>query len=121
MYTWMVRTSRFHQKPRPRLSGWNGDFATVWCYSSFWRPFPIVVTAANRSFLKAFLHGLAWVFLAIAGVAFWVGGRAISEFGKIDRILSEMLGLGIAAGTGMLGYILKTTADDLGGEKDSLD
>jgi hypothetical protein len=49
------------------------------------------------------------------------GGRAISEFGKIDRILSEMLGLGIAAGTGVLGYILKITADDLGAEQNSPD
>ncbi len=50
-----------------------------------------------------------------------MGGRAISEFGKIDRILSEMLGLGIAAGTGVLGYILKTTADDLSAKQDSPD
>ena len=80
-----------------------------------------IVTAATRSFCKAALHGLSWVFFAIAGVAFWVGGRAISEFGKIDRILSELLGLLVAAGTGVLGYILKTTADDLGAEHDSLD
>jgi hypothetical protein len=81
----------------------------------------IGIATLSRSFWKAFLHGLAWVLFAIAGVAFWVGGRAISEFGKIDRILSEMLGLGIAAGTGVLGYILKTTADDLGAEQDSPD
>jgi hypothetical protein len=79
------------------------------------------MTAASRSFWKAFLHGLAWILFAIAGLAFWVGGRAISEFGKIDRILAEMLGLGIAAATGGLGYILKTTADDLGAEQDSPD
>lgn len=79
------------------------------------------MTAATQSFWKAVLHGLSWVFFAIAGVAFWVGGRAISEFGKIDRILSELLGLLVAAGTGVLGYILKTTADDLGAEHDSLD
>lgn len=84
-------------------------------------PFQTIVTAATRSFWKAFLHGLAWIHFAIAGVAFWMGGRAISEFGKIDRILSEMLGLGIAAGTGVLGYILKTTADDLSAKQDSPD
>jgi hypothetical protein len=76
---------------------------------------------AIRSFWKAFLHGVAWILFAIAGLAFWIGGMAISEFGKIDRILSEMLGLGIAFATGMLGYILKTTADDLGGEQDPPD
>ena len=79
------------------------------------------MTAATRSFWKAFLHGLAWILFAIAGLAFWVGGRAISEFGEIDRILAEMSGLGIAFASGALGYILKTTADDLGVEQDSLD
>jgi hypothetical protein len=79
------------------------------------------MTAATRSFWKAFLHGLAWILFAVAGLAFWVGGRAISEFGKVDRILAEMLGLGIAFASGALGYILKTTADDLGAEQDSPD
>ena len=77
------------------------------------------MTAATRSFWKVFLHGLAWILFAVAGVAFWVGGRAISEFAKIDRILAEMLGLGIAFATGVLAYILKSTADDLGAERDS--
>ena len=79
------------------------------------------MTAVSRSFWRAFLHGLAWILFAIAGLAFWVGGRAISEFGKIDRILAEMLGLWIAFATGALGYILKTTADNLGAEQDTLD
>jgi hypothetical protein len=79
------------------------------------------MTAATRSFWKIVLHGLAWILFIFAGLAFWAGGRAISEFGKIDRILSEMLGLGIASVAGALGYILKTTADDLGSEQDSPD
>ena len=79
------------------------------------------MTASTRSFWKASLHGLAWILFVIAGLTFWVGGRAISEFGRIDRILSEMLGLGIAFATGALAYILKTTADDLGSEQDSPD
>lgn len=79
------------------------------------------MSPATRSFLKVFLHGLAWVLFVIAGLAFWVGGRAISAFGKMDRVLSEMLGLGIAAATGVLVYILKTTADDLDPEQDSPD
>ena len=64
---------------------------------------------------------MAWVLFTIAGFAFWWGGRAISEFGKIDRIFSEMLGLGIAVATGGLGYIFKTKADDLGAEQDQPD
>lgn len=77
------------------------------------------MTAATRSFWKALLRGLAWILIAIAGLAFWAGGKAISEFGKIDRIFAEMLGIGIAFATGALGYILKAIADDLGEEQDS--
>jgi hypothetical protein len=58
---------------------------------------------------------------AIAGLAFWVGGRAISEFGKIDRILAEFLGLRIAAASGALRYILNNSADDAGTDEDSAD
>ena len=77
------------------------------------------MTAATRSFCKVLLRGLAWVLFAIAGLAFLAGGKIISESEKIDRILAEMLGLGIALATGALGYILKSTADDLGTDKDS--
>ena len=56
---------------------------------------------------------------AIAGLAFLVGGQAISEFGKIDRIVAEMLGYLIAAATGALGYVLKNFSDDLGSDQDS--
>jgi len=77
------------------------------------------MTTANRSVLKAFLRVGSWLLLGIAGIAFWVGGRAISEFGKVDRILAEFLGLLIAVVTGIVGYVLKTSADDLNGTGDS--
>jgi len=86
---------------------------------SFLRHLSSIVTAATRSFWKDFLQGLAWVLFAIAVLAFWVGGSAISEFGKIDRIVAEMLGLLIAAATGALGYVLKNFSDDLGSDQDS--
>jgi hypothetical protein len=71
------------------------------------------MTAATQSVLKALLLGLAWLLFAVAGLAFWVGGRVISEFAKTDRILAEVLGLSLAFATGALGYVLKSTADDL--------
>ena len=77
------------------------------------------MTAQTRSLLKAFLLGLAWLLFGVAALAFWVGGRAIHEFAEIDRILAEVLGLFIALATGMIGYVLKTTADDLDTRKDS--
>lgn len=71
------------------------------------------MTTANRSVLKAFLRAGSWLLLGIAGISFLVGGRAISEFAKVDWILAEFLGLLIAVVTGIAGYQLKTSADDL--------
>jgi hypothetical protein len=45
--------------------------------------------------------------LGIAGLAFLFGGRAISEFGKVDRVLAEMLGLGLAGVFLVLGMVFK--------------
>jgi urea transporter len=78
-----------------------------------------IVNAGTRSFWKAFLHGLAGVLFAIAGLTFWAGGKLISESAKMDRILAEMLGLMIAFLLGALGYILKDLGDDLGSNHDS--
>jgi|HubBroStandDraft_5_1064220.scaffolds.fasta_scaffold372504_1 hypothetical protein len=77
------------------------------------------MTTTSRSVLKAFLRAGSWLFLGIAGVAFFVGGRAISEFAKIDLILSEFLGLLIAGASGAAAYALKNSADDLGMTADS--
>jgi hypothetical protein len=77
------------------------------------------MTAATRSVLKAFLRAVSWLLLVIAVLAFWVGGRAIHEFAQIDRILAEGLGLFIAFVTGMIGWVLKSTADDLDTGEDS--
>jgi hypothetical protein len=78
-----------------------------------------IVTAAIRSFWKALLHGLAWVLFAVAGLTFWAGGKLISEFAKMDRILAEMLGFMIAFALGAVGYVLKNFGDDLGSDQDS--
>jgi len=82
-------------------------------------PVPALSMTARTTFVKTFLRALSWVSFAIAGLAFWVGGRAISEFGHMDRILAEALGLSIAGATGVLGYVLKSSADDLGEDEDS--
>ena len=60
---------------------------------------------------KTLLQGLAWLLFAIGGLSFWVGGRAISEFGKVDRILGEMLGLMLAAVCLGLGAMLKSAGE----------
>jgi hypothetical protein len=52
----------------------------------------------------------------IAGLLFLVGGRAISEFTKTDRVLSEFLGIGLAVVFLVLGIVAKSAADDRNGE-----
>jgi len=41
---------------------------------------------------------------------FWAGGHVISELTKLDRILSEFLGLALAAGFTGLGLLVKSEA-----------
>lgn len=61
--------------------------------------------------MKAFFRGLSWLSFIVAGLLFWVGGRAISEFGKIDRVLGEMLGLGLAVLFVGIGAIAKNAGE----------
>jgi hypothetical protein len=64
-----------------------------------------------NSFTKPLLRGLSKVVFVIAGFAFLVGGRAISEFGKVDRILAEMLGIMFALVCAGLGMFLKSAGE----------
>ena len=59
------------------------------------------------------------MFLVMAGLAFWFGGRAISEFSKTERMLAEMEGIALAVSLGGLGAIAKAVADRL--EEDGSD
>lgn len=65
--------------------------------------------------MKLFLKGASQVLFVIAGLLFLVGGRAISEFAKIDWVLSEFLGLGLAAVFFVFGMMAKNAADDIDG------
>ena len=56
------------------------------------------------------MRGLAWLSQAAGGFLFLFGGRAISEIWKIDRILAEFIGLGLAAALIGLGIIIKRAA-----------
>ena len=70
------------------------------------------MNASTKSAVKALLRGVSWILFVIAGFAFLVGGRAISEFAKTERVLAEMEGLGLAVVCGGLGLWAKSTADD---------
>ncbi len=71
------------------------------------------MNAAAKSSLSVLLKGVAWLLFVIAGLAFWVGGRAISEFGHADRILAEFVGLVIAGLCAVLGVLAKTAGENL--------
>ncbi len=56
---------------------------------------------------------MSQILIGIAGLLFLFGGKAISEFAKMDRLLAEMLGIGLAFVFGACGMMAKSAADDL--------
>lgn len=70
-----------------------------------------------RAPLRHFLQGLSSISLAIAGLSFFFGGRAIHEFGGVDRIFAEVMGIGIAVAIFFLGMIAKHKTEDLDWEE----
>jgi hypothetical protein len=68
--------------------------------------------------MKPLLKGASQLLFVIAGLLFLVGGRAISEFTKTDRVLAEFLGIGLAVVFLVLGIVAKNAAHDLN-EEDS--
>lgn len=63
--------------------------------------------------MKPLLKGASQLLFVIAGSLFLVGGRAISEFTKTDRVLAEVLGIGLAVVFVVLGIVAKNAANDL--------
>lgn len=76
---------------------------------------------ATKSAWKAFLRGIAVLLFGIAGIAFFFGGRAISEFSKTDRVLGEMAGIFIAIVCGGLGALAKSAGEEDEPVEDSTD
>jgi hypothetical protein len=48
------------------------------------------MNAATKASLASKLNGTGWLFLAMAGVAFWVGGALISDITQTERFTSEI-------------------------------
>ena len=63
--------------------------------------------------MKALLRGTSQILFVIAVLLFFVGGRAINTFAKTDRVLAEVLGIGLAFLVGVFGMVAKNTADNL--------
>ena len=47
------------------------------------------------------------LFVIAAVLTFWAGGRALHEFGQIDRVLGEMVGLVLAGVLGLVAVLLR--------------
>ncbi len=67
----------------------------------------------NKATAGSFLEALSWLLFGLAGLSFWVGGRAIREFAKSDRILAEMAGIGLAVIFGGAGALAKSFAEQI--------
>ena len=83
---------------------------------------PLFMKPSIKSTVKLLFRVVAWLLFAIALLTFWMGGRAISEFAKTDRILAEMEGTGIAVLFAGLGAVAKLAGDHFeeGEEDESL-
>jgi hypothetical protein len=68
---------------------------------------------SRSSTAKSLLRGMAWLFFAIAGLAFWFGGGVISAVARTDRILAEIEGIALALLCVGLGTIAKVAEDRL--------
>ena len=75
---------------------------------------------SSREKIVHLLQGIAWLFFAGAGLAFWFGGGLIHAIVPgTDRILSEIEGAALAALCVVLGFLAKGAQDRLGaGEVD---
>jgi hypothetical protein len=67
----------------------------------------------TRSTLKYFLQGVSTVLIAIGGMSFFFGGRAIHVFGAVDRTLAEIIGIGVAFLCFILGVVAKYKIEDI--------
>lgn len=72
---------------------------------------PLPPPTENR--LKYLLRGLSSAVAITAGIFFLFGGRAIHEFGGVDRWLAELIGIGVAF-LCLIGYVVaRHVIDDI--------
>jgi hypothetical protein len=66
--------------------------------------------------MKSLLRGASQTLFVLAGLLFFVGGRAISEFTKTERLLAEILAIGLAVVCAAFAMVAKGKADNLDDE-----
>ena len=60
--------------------------------------------------MKQIVGGVSWLLIVAGALSFFVGGRALHEFGGIDRFTAELEGLAAAVVLGALGAGLRAAA-----------
>lgn len=63
--------------------------------------------------LKRFLQSVSPALFAFAGLSFLFGGRAIHEFGGLNRTLAEIIGIGLAFLCLVVGVVGKHKIEDI--------
>lgn len=61
--------------------------------------------------LGAVLQGLSWTLIAIGGLGFFVGDRALHEFAHMNFVTAEVTGIGGSVVCSAAGFGLKTLRD----------
>src|ERR1035438_409448 len=69
------------------------------------------VSTPSRSLTSSLLKGAAYLFGVTAGLLFFVGGRALHEFGKFDRMFGEMTSMVVAVVLGAVAVLLRGLAE----------
>jgi hypothetical protein len=67
----------------------------------------------TKATLRHILLGLSKVMFVVGGLSFLFGDRALMEFGKVDFVLAEFIGIGFAAFCMIIGLIAHHKAEDL--------
>jgi hypothetical protein len=63
--------------------------------------------------MRSLLKGASQALFVLAGLLFLIGGRAISEYTKTDRLSAEGLGIGLAVVCAVVGMLAKDAANNL--------
>jgi hypothetical protein len=69
------------------------------------------IPSSDRSLTPLLLRGAAWLFGVLAALSFWVGGRALHEFAKLDRMIGEMGGFALTALFAVFAVVLRGIAE----------
>ena len=111
------REPRFAHSPSP-LS----RIIVILCHHPQWpvRPWGFTILTSKAKTTPKYLLKTLSRLLSLVGACFFLfGGRAIHEFGNVERVLAEVLGLAMAAALFFCGFMANSAVKDLEWEEAS--